>query len=360
MQTHQLSIEDFQAHDPEGGRNGRWLCPVPGQCESHTDARKDRSVSMRSDDGRWNCKRCKAQGQLKEFWKEKPEDPLTWKEKRAQEKKRRIERERRMITAPAAPVPSGGMDRKEMAWRSGQMVSIFRSTEALTFLASRGFVGRDFELLHEMGVRFGPEYGRTRGSADKRPWSGEKAIVFPIRDSANRLIATQGRFLEKHEGLPKSMSLGPLSQGVFRSWGADEWPIAIVEAPLDALALSAAGMQAFALCGCRPLPQWLLSLSFSHRFVAAFDADEAGDKQAALTIAELQGVGACCKRLRPEGAKDWAEMLLGQHREGLAAWLEARLGHLPLPMPEESSPLDDPKVKSIVAYLLAPQKAGVL
>lgn len=69
MQTATLSRSDIEAHDPEGGRGSRWLCPMP-ECAEHTDPRRHRSLSLVPETGLWHCHRCHAQGQIKEAWKD--------------------------------------------------------------------------------------------------------------------------------------------------------------------------------------------------------------------------------------------------------------------------------------------------
>lgn len=318
-QTHQFSQADFLARDPEGGRGNRWLCPTP-ECAAHTDPRRHRSVEIVPDSGLWVCHRCHAKGQLREMWK--PMEDKPFEPRRVRDARARAEAERRLASAPiSAPRPAHSMPISEVIHRTGDMQTIEESPFAMRFLICRGFGVDDFPYLHQMGVRFSTNYARREATETKNAWGGAAAIVFPIRDENDKLVATQGRFIESREGLPKTISLGPIALGAFRAWGENEPPIAIVEAPLDALALGVAGVQAFALCGCRPLPTWLLDLSFTHRFWLAFDADEAGDRQAEATRAELRGVGACPTRLRPDGAKDWADLLRLVGAERLRGWL---------------------------------------
>jgi Toprim-like len=321
MQTHQLSIDDFRAVDPEGGRGGRWLCPVPGQCAEHTDPRRHRSVSMRSDDGRWNCKRCGAQGQVKEFWKEPaPREArqfVDYKTRKGLESQAR-RRELEISLAPKKEVvTTGGITPKIAAERSGTLGSVLEFPEAKAFLESRGFDSQSLPLLHSIGVRFAPDFGRNE------TWSGCAAIVFPVRDGVGKFCAVQGRRLRVSEGSKKVLTFGPRSRGLFSTFNFaesraydDNHAIAICEAPLDALALAVAGYAAVALCGCSGLPEWFLSLSVGRRYWLAFDADEAGDKAAEQIGAAIQGAGGITARLKPTGAKDWAEVLknFGQMR----------------------------------------------
>lgn len=309
-QTHKYSLDDFRAIDPEGGRGGRWLCPAP-ECSAHTDPRRHRSVSMRSDDGRWNCKRCHAQGQCKEFWKEPPpREFVDFKTRKARERQAARRAVEESITKPR-PMPStmGGISPKVAAARSGTLGSLAEFPKATAFLATRGFVVEDVDILHAAGVRFAPDFARSES------WSGAPAIVFPVRDAAGKFVAVQGRFLNPRDGGPKALTLGPRSLGVFSTFGKltrdalNASPVAICEAPLDALALAVCGVHAIALCGCSGVPRWLIENSFGVRYLLAFDADEAGDRASVEIGEELKGAGGIVKRLSPDGAKDWAELL---------------------------------------------------
>jgi hypothetical protein len=75
--------------------------------------------------------------------------------------------------------------------------------------------------------------------------------VFACQTAAGRVVALQGRFLAPSAGVPKAMSIGAISAGVFATRGALEADaVAIGEAPLDALSLAACGVPALALFGC--------------------------------------------------------------------------------------------------------------
>lgn len=316
MQTHQFSLADFQAHDPEGGRGGRWLCPCPA-CAAYTDPRRHRSVSMDMQTGLWNCKRgtCKAQGQVKEFWKEPPpREFVDYKTRRARERKAKEEKTLHNLTRPLLPpLPDTGLTPKEALWRAGNLGPIAEFPEAAEYLQSRGFDRCTFDILHQAGVRFSKTFGRQPDG-----WQGCDALVFPVRGQDGKPVSVQGRKLKPREGEPKALTFGPRSHGVFATFNLlealqeeDNFPIAICEAPLDALALAVAGLNAIALCGCAGVPAWL-SLSLAGRRIwTAFDADEAGDTSADELAAHLQAAGAIVTRLRPapRWGKDWAEML---------------------------------------------------
>lgn len=97
----------------------------------------------------------------------------------------------------------------------------------------------------------------------------------------------------------------------------------VAEAPLDALSLAEAGYPAVALCGTDE-PAWLHRICAFRRVLLAFDADEAGDRAGERLAPLLSSFGAKCERLRPEGGKDWNEVLQAG-REALGDWLALRV-----------------------------------
>jgi len=134
--------------------------------------------------------------------------------------------------------------------------------------------------------------------------------VFPVLDLAGQLTAIQGRVIASAEYGPKVLTRGDLSAGVFQT-SQDALAgsfVVIVEAPIDALSLAAAGMQAVALCGTT-LPSWLPPALAFRRIALAFDADSAGDAATAKTASELRAFGCDVERWRPS-VKDWNEVLL--------------------------------------------------
>lgn len=137
-QTHTFALADFQAIDPEGGKNGRWLCPTQ-ECSDHTDPRRHRSVSMVAETGLWNCKRCGARGQLTERWK--PLERLGWKERIAAQVQREEQRIMKALVAPAVPAfPTDGISPEEVAFRCGSLRALADTPVAIAFQIGRAHV----------------------------------------------------------------------------------------------------------------------------------------------------------------------------------------------------------------------------
>jgi DNA primase len=141
------------------------------------------------------------------------------------------------------------------------------------------------------------------------------------------LIAAQGRFVDGRDN-PKAITYGPKKYGVFLTPGAlgrmEGAPLIVTEAPIDALSLAAVGFPALALCGTSG-PPWLHRAGAFRRVMLAFDADEAGDRAAHELAPDLETFGARCSRLRPEGGKDWNEILCTIGAPALCDWLALRV-----------------------------------
>lgn len=313
MQTATLSRADIEAHDPEGGRGGRWLCPMP-ECAEHTDPRRHRSLALVPETGLWHCHRCHAQGQVKDAWKDFK--PKSKRERDADLMTRRrvgLEKILARVATPdadqkSAPAPKG---------RFGSLSRLETSRPALAYLATRGLSSPDaLALLTASGVRFAPDFGRREATETVKASSGTASVVFPLRDAKGKLIAAQGRFLKPWSSGQKFHTLGDKLAGVFATHGAMEimqkgGPVAIVEAPLDAVTLALAGVPALALCGCNGLPEWLQRRAFGRHWLIAFDNDEngAGDRAAEKIGEALRTLGGHVQRLKPTEAKDWNEAL---------------------------------------------------
>jgi DNA primase len=167
-------------------------------------------------------------------------------------------------------------------------------SDGALYLERRGISGR---IAQESGVRFSPNwYGRSQ------------AVVFPILNRRGELIAANGRYINESVK-PKTQTAGRKKHGVFASPDALSKPlVAVTEAPLDALTLWRLGIPAVAMVGTS-WPDWLpTALAFKPVLVAT-DADIAGDEAAAKLLFELKSRGARPFRLRPNGAKDWNELL---------------------------------------------------
>ena len=320
MRSEPLSLRFLEDSDPGAvkgakSREKRFLCPFCGENKARDAAHRCLSVEL--DGGLWVCHRCGERGKLAEWRDEKPLDARVLRRLRLRrtfslEGGLSVSRNASTRVNPAsATTPKGA--RSSLQWRRElRFLQPLGETAGASYLRRRGLASDDAIAA---GARFSPS------------WFGGAAVVFPLRDAERNLVAAQGRYLGDGDGKsPKARTAGNKKAGVFatadfhesRKRGA---PIVITEAPLDALSIAACGFPALALCGKDGWPEWLPIVCAFHPVALAFDADEAGDAGAEKLARVLAGLGARTFRLRPEGAKDWNEILQRQGREVLSEWL---------------------------------------
>lgn len=158
-----------------------------------------------------------------------------------------------------------------------------------------------------------------------------QAVVFPIWNEAGKDIAAHGRAITAQPPDKNKRTFGPKLLGAFYTPGAlDADPVAITEAPIDALTLALAGLPAIALCGISGMAEWLIKRlakpatttprGYGRRVYLAFDNDAAGERAAIRIDAGLMLVTS--SRLRPE-RKDWNEDLTAGGWDSLIEYLTA-------------------------------------
>lgn len=323
-------LEEFDPRAPGGGAERRFLCPLCGEGKPKDSAH--RSLGLNTQSGAWVCHRCGEKGKLAE-WKD--EKPLSAKTLRRQKLRRAFSLDAPQVSARAdtlkmslsstvfslaLPSLSARADTAQStlvlapAWRKAlkNLVPLAK-TPGETYLQGRGI---PLEAAHAAGVRFSPS------------WFGRPAVVFPIRDAQNTLVAAQGRYISDGKG-PKARTTGDKKAGVFVTAGF--WddvqrgaPVVICEAPIDALSIALCGFPALALCGKDGWPDWLPVKCAFKNVALAFDADDAGDDGAEKLGKVLSSLGAKPFRVRPQGGKDWNEVLC-LHQDALVDWLAAAL-----------------------------------
>lgn len=174
-----------------------------------------------------------------------------------------------------------------------------RDSPGFAYLRWRGI---PTPLAQAAGVRYTPR------------WYWRPAVLFPLHDQANQLVAASGRFLTNRCAL-KTLTGGTKSLGVFATPGVWNSPrIALTEGPLDALTLADCYLPAVALMGTS-WPVWLpMSLSGKQVFIAT-DADNAGDEAAAQLTEAVSLIALRITRLRSPSDKDWNEMFMRAGRK---------------------------------------------
>jgi hypothetical protein len=279
-------LEAFDPHVPAGGRERRFCCPLPS-CADKARGAEHRSLAVNMESGAWCCHRCDASGKLREFWSAASRSSRA----RASVALRRAFR----LEAPTFSPPPATAVTWRAAWRTTRLLA---GTPGAAYLAGRAI---PVELATACSVRFAPS------------WLGRASVVFPLIDPTGRVVAAHGRAVVGDA----KITLGPRSQGVFVALPPEQTdpaaskqdPVAIVEAPIDALSLALCGCAAIALCGTEA-PAWLPARLAFRRVLVVMDADNAGDAAATTLGPQLRAFGAMVERWRPAGANDVNALLV--------------------------------------------------
>ncbi len=281
-------LENFDAQSPPSAGERRFLCPLCGHDKPKNAAH--RCLCLNSSNGLYHCKRCNSKGRLKEFWEEKSSV------NRAQIAARQLRRA--FEIAPVGENCEAKTDWRALWETAEQLESGTRHQAATAYLQKRAI---GIQNARENGVCFVPN------------WHGRLTLGFPFKAPDGEVVALAGRTL-RDGGIDKPAS-GPKKAGAFWAgalgFGALDAAVPAIilcEAPFDALSLAQAGYPALALGGTSA-PIWLHQKCAFRRVLLAFDADAAGDAAALKIGAILASFGATCERLRPQGAKDWNELL---------------------------------------------------
>lgn len=178
-------------------------------------------------------------------------------------------------------------------------------------------------------ARSGLVYVNAKGEPDFRRFAHPEArLVIPWRDPSGRIYTLQRRRLD--DAKPKYASTTGRTPrwpyGIHRLAGTpDAVPVAFVEGAIDAAALEALasahgrvivglGIQGVGAWTTERGPRWG-ELARGRVASVAFDADQAGEDAVRRVADDLAAGGARrIERLRPKGAKDWAEALTARKR----------------------------------------------
>jgi hypothetical protein len=315
-----LSLAELEAFDPNARQVGheiRFLCPF-GTCgEGKRSDNRHRSLSVNLESGLWVCQRCKASGKIREKWA--PRERLSPRARAQRAFGLTAPHPARPVTpSPKASAPTSA---KVPAWRRmWDQAPPVAETPGADYLLSRGI---PLEPATAAGVRFVERWAHwTRDQTGA--WQLEatsRRVVFPIQDQVGELVGIQGRAIDDRHAGERIITRG--STGIFSALGPlpelGRAPrVLLVEAPIDALSLAAAGVRDAHLLATQGTswPEWLpRALAFGTALLG-HDNDEpdpqgerAGDVAAAKLTVELRAFGVDVARRRPS-CKDWNELLV--------------------------------------------------
>jgi hypothetical protein len=166
------------------------------------------------------------------------------------------------------------------------------------------------EIADAAGVRFDPDF------------AGRPAVLVPMRDQANTLMAVHGRYLHatRYQNKMLTVGTGGGAVAVLGGWQAE--PLILVEGLFDALSLAVCGWASVATIG-RPISR-LAEVTSGRVVWAAFDAGRSGEATAAAHRDRLRH--AVMHRLvPPPRCKDWNTALVKRGPAVVAQWLRTQV-----------------------------------
>lgn len=302
-----ITLSELESNDSRPAHAGRdeyrYLCCLSESCRSKPRDAAHRSLCVNKRTGAFFCHRCDARGRLKEFWEEREKKSFN-----PRQKARFALQSKFSIVAPPALKETQSPEKiEQLKERMIEWQAEFLNSPAEMYLMNRGIPPA---TASEYGCGYAAAWGHWEKREEKWHLAGtDQRVVFPVTDKRGELVAVQARAINQNFLGAEKLTKGDKSLGVFQT--ADVFtqkPVAIVEGPVDALALRACGVAAAAMMGTS-FPDWLaLRLGFGFALLAT-DADQAGDAAALKLDHELKPRGARTFRLRPRAGKDWAEVL---------------------------------------------------
>lgn len=315
MRENNLSLDELERFDsksPKTRNERRFLCPMCGVNKSHDAAH--RSLVVNQQTGTFFCHRCQAKGKLREFWEERP--------KMSKQSRTRLKLISHFSTDETSVCRTLKDEKKKEnpVEKMAQYQTELVHSPAEIYLSNRGILPA---VAQTAGCGYADNWEHWEKKEEKWILQGtDRRVVFPVTSREGTLVAIHTRAIDESCFNSSKITRGDKSDGVFRT-RQDLFkakPLAICEAPIDALALEMCGIPALALIGTNG-PDWLaLECSFTQVLIAT-DADDAGDKAAFQLKQNLVSRGAKTFRLRPRGAKDWSEVLENMGAEKLSEFL---------------------------------------
>jgi DNA primase len=312
-----VTQQDLEIYDSRPIRNGnqlRFSCGLSSNCRRKPSDRNHKSLCVNLDNGYFICHRCQTKGRLREFWEEKK--PLDRKQKSRFQLAARfglngvLGRGQTPENSTESETQSDNLAEKMKIYQAD-----FLNSPAEIYLEKRGISSETASLC---GCGYAAKWEHWEKREGKWHLLGtDERVVFPVYDQFGRLVAIQGRAINRQHFASDKITKGDKVLGVFQTPGALNSKItAICEGAADALALKMCGLEAVALMGTS-WPEWLTTKFGFRSILLATDADEAGDCAALKLQKELEICGAKIFRLRPLQAKDWAEVLEQRGAENL-------------------------------------------
>jgi hypothetical protein len=198
----------------------------------------------------------------------------------------------------------------------------FESSPAQEYLQRRGITA---ETAKAFGCGYAAEWKHWTEKEGHWQLTGtDRRVVFPISDPEGNVLAIHGRAIDAEFLDTPKKTKGSRKEALFQS--ANDFDADIIflcEGPADAMALHECGFAAVASVATS-IPSWLPNRLAFRKVMVALDADETGDQAAEKHINELRAHGARAVRLRPEGGKDWNDILMKAGADALRRFVEEK------------------------------------
>jgi hypothetical protein len=198
----------------------------------------------------------------------------------------------------------------------------FESSPAQEYLQRRGITPKTAKAF---GCGYAAEWKHWTEKEGHWQLTGtDRRVVFPITDPEGNVLAIHGRAIDAEFLDTPKKTKGSRKEALFQSVNAfDADIIFLCEGPADAMALHECGFAAVASVATS-IPTWLPNALAFRKVMVALDADETGDQAAEKHINELRAHGARAVRLRPEGGKDWNDILMKAGADALRRFVEEK------------------------------------
>jgi hypothetical protein len=323
-----LSLTDLESYDPGAKRFGnerRFLCDDCGDKHPRDDAH--RSLAVNTATGAYICHRCKKAGLIKENWTKQPFVPR---------KARAAAALSRFFGLEPLPTPDpkqtniSEREQREkqrklerLQSQMKQFQTAFENSPAQDYLQQRGIAPATAKAF---GCGYAAAWEHWAKDDEGRFFieHTDERVVFPITDPDGNVLAIHGRAIDDNFIDTPKKTKGSRKEALFQTANDfDADVIFVCEGPADAMALHVCGFAAVASVATS-IPSWLPNRLAFRKVMVALDADETGDRDAEKHISELRAYGARAVRLRPEGAKDWNEILMNAGANALRRFVEEK------------------------------------
>jgi hypothetical protein len=283
-------------------------------------------MCVNTDSGAYLCHRCGKKGLLKEKWTKPTFTPRKVRTAAAFARVFNVESipsptpEQKSATESEQRETQAKLERLQSQMK--QCRAAFESSPAQEYLQRRGITP---ETAKAFNCGYAAEWKHWTEKEGHWQLTGtDRRVVFPITDPEGNVLAIHGRAIDETFFDTPKKTRGKRKEGLFQT--ANDFDADIIflcEGPADAMALHECGFAAVASVATS-IPSWLPNrLAFRKVFVA-LDADETGDTSAEKHINELRAHGARAVRLRPEGGKDWNDILMKAGADALRRFVEEK------------------------------------